>query len=351
MTDVDDPRPQDHPLIEDLVAFIDGNLDSADAAIVAAHLERCRWCSDLLRDVAPATDGDSELLDGYDFVPTPALPVTDEPRPGEIWQLDWDDDALLAVVLEHDADGYVVAALSREHAGRPDLTLRLHLDSAPDLQFYAWNVIASVPLGVFDHPVAMSSEAALEAVRSWASASGAGGSTEQGFDLRIFELDGVSLADDLHMADLAAALSGLAAAEWVPSRSLAVREMRALFAEQNLRPGRAAELSGLAPAVITDLVRGRRQATEAEAAALAPVLAVSPDELRQRPQLPVELLEAVQRPSLRAVVRRRASAQHVSEAQARVEVIDAVFALAARTTSRVRDVETWYELIRHHIDA
>ena len=54
MTNVDDPsRPEGHPLIEDLVAFVDGDLDGAEIEIVAAHLARCASCSDLVREIEP----------------------------------------------------------------------------------------------------------------------------------------------------------------------------------------------------------------------------------------------------------------------------------------------------------
>ena len=54
--------------------------------------------------------------------------------------------------------------------------------------------------------------------------------------------------------------------------------------------------------------------------------------------LPAELVQAVQRPSLRNVIRGHAAARQMSEADARLDVVNSVFALAARTTSRGRDI-------------
>lgn len=349
MTNVDDSsRPQGHPLNEDLVAFIDGDLNAAEIDVISAHLERCASCSDLVRDIEPATPGSPELIDGYDFQPTPRLPVTDEPQQGDIWQLDSDEDTLLALVLDQSGDGFIVGAVSRECSSGAALSLPLAIED--DLELFLWNVVATAPLGVFDFPVARLAEAAFEAARSWPGIRDGGLSGAGDLDLGVFEL-GVSRVDQLLRADLAAALSGVAAIDWIPESPQELRPLRDLFAERSLRPGAVAEVSGLPAPAITELLRGRRQATDVEAVALAAVLDVSPDELRQRPTLPAELVQAVQRPSLRNVIRLQAAARQMSETDVRLDVINSVFALAARTTTRVRDIETWSQLIRHHLNA
>ncbi len=349
MTNVDDPsRPEGHPLIEDLVAFVDGDLDGAEIEIVAAHLARCASCSDLVREIEPIGSGDPGLFDGYDFRPTPRLAVPDEPQPGDVWQLDSDEDALLALVLDRNDEGFVVGAVSRERSTGPGHCFSLAVED--DFALFLWNVVATVPLGVFDFPVSHLSESTFESAREWAGTSDEALSGTRDLELGVFER-GVSRIDQLLRADLAAALSGVAAADWIPETRQELRPLRDLFAERNLRPGVVAEMSGLSAPAITELLRGRRQATDDEVQSLAALLDVRPDDLRQRPMLPAELVQAVQRPSLRNVIRGHAAARQMSEADARLDVVNSVFALAARTTSRGRDIETWSQLIRHHLDA
>lgn len=342
---VDLPRPSDgHPVVDDIVALADGDLSAADAQAVSGHLGGCVACRAIFERVGAPIDlpTSDDPVDRYKFVPLSPMPVTGEPAVGDLWQLDWEADALIAVVVDIADDRFVVAPVTTEPATDPTGAARIELDE-PDTVVWAWPTSADLPLGVFSHPVGTASAGDVDTVRA-----------------RMEETSGRTLLEDLAVggldllrrADLASAVTALADAHWIADTTEDALSVRDLMADRRLLPSQVADRTGLPASAITELARGIRHADEAEAAALADVLNVPAARLRGRVSLPAALVRAIERPVHRAAIRARAAAAGITEAVARLTVAEAVLARPARTAGDTeRDVNAWSELVAHHLDA
>jgi plasmid maintenance system antidote protein VapI len=314
-------RPAQHPLDIDLVAWIDGSLNEGLAHTVEEHVAECRRCADLVAEVAGPLDGSSELEElptatGFSLTGE----VTAQPAIGEVWVLEWDDAAFLAVVTSG-ADTATVRVVPVTAEAPPDGE-----HSAPgEARFHAAAAEAvTVPLGVFRERVAADGAVEWTATTrppSWTTA--------------------------LHWATSLAALEKSRHASWVPAVADG-DSLADLVRARGLRPRDLADRTGLEPGAVTDLLRADRALTVDEAARLAEVLGVEASEL-MRVEIPPALAWAIERPTHRARIRRGAAESGRTEAEQRIIEAQAVMAVPARTTSRDRDVDTWDELLRHHL--
>lgn len=344
-SDVDMPRPfGGHPVVDDLVALADGDLSGPDAQEVRDHLDGCAACRAIFDRVGAPIDlpSSDDPVDRYTFVPLAPMPVTGEPVVGDLWQLDWEADALVAVVVDIADDHFVVAPVTTEPPSDAAEAARIQL-IVPDTIVWAWPATAEVPLGVFGHPVGTASAADVDEVRR---------RMRETRDRSLLEDLAIGGLDLLRRADLAAAVTALADAQWLPDAAEEALSVRDLMAERGLRPSLVAELTGLPASAITELARGVRRADDTEAAALADVLDVPAARLRGGVSLPGALVRAVERPVHRAAIRARAIAAGMTEAIARLAVAEAVYARPARTAGDTeRGVDAWSELVAHHLDA
>jgi hypothetical protein len=339
------PRPSDgHPVVDDLAALVDGDLSAADAQAVSGHLGGCAACRAIFERVGSPIDlpSSEDPVDRYTFVPLSPMPVTGEPVVGDLWQLDWEDDALVAVVVDVADDRFVAAPVTTEPPVKPTSAARVDLVE-PDAIVWAWPATAEVTLGVFSYPVGTASAGDVDAVRT---------GMRETSDRTLLEDLAVGGLDLLRRADLVATVTALAAAQWVPDAPEEALSVRDLMAERRLLPSQVAERTGLPASVITELARGVRHANDAEAAALADVLDAPAARLRGHVSLPAALVRAVERPVHRVAIRARAIAAGTTEAIARLIVAEAVYARPARTAGdTARDVDAWSELVAHHLDA
>jgi transcriptional regulator with XRE-family HTH domain len=332
---MDPARPDEHPLDEDLVAYADGELAAGVRENVEAHVVACEACSALLGRLTDPVAGETDdrvTAQPYSIVVIEPKPITGEPDVGDLWQLDWERGALLALVLAVDARTIQVAPVSAEDP----LDERAVAFDAGDLgaTLFAWpSLRRSVPLGVFGYPVGeiapeiatVIRDAQPAAARDWNGA--------------------------LQVADLMAVLDILSEASWAPQPAEEPLSLRELLQARGLLPAELSAATGIPASAITELLRRARTVSEEEANALGKALDVNPNLLRAPASIPAALVHAIERPVHRAALRLCALAQGISESAARMHAAEAVVAMPARTTNQERDVEAWDQLLRHHLDA
>ena len=335
---------EDHPLLDDLVAYADGELDDQTAQRIAEHLERCTACQHTVATIAPPLAVElpelDELLGDRPGTLAP-MEVDDDPLAREVWQLDWEDAAVAAVVIETDATGALVRIVTQDRPVGATEADRLSL-AEPDVALWMLPIWTHVPLGVFRYPLAISEPDALDAIPTT-------------FTPNTYPLHGDPAPTDgidaLQRAELASAVVTLAIASWLPPMIDEPLALRDLLRDQHRQPSAVADATGISPAELTSLLRGTRQATPEEADALAAVLEVPAERLRVHVSFPDALVRAVERPLLRSAIESKAMTDGMTEAASRLHTAEAVHAMAARTTRGERDVNTWTELIRQHLDA
>jgi len=324
-----------HPLEVDLVAYADGDLSPKDAAEVQAHVSSCDVCLSVLGSLAAPIAGvvvehpgpiDSGIVDLFASEPTA------DPAVGDLWRLEWEDQATLAVVTG--INGPIVSILpAAVDSPDDDIDPAVEADESPlGIPLFLWHDLSyDVPLGVFSQragavPPAAIEEAGPPRERSWAIAAA--------------------------MAEALAAVNRLAAAEWVPKRpATAPVDLAATLKQQGLIPSRIEALTGIPAARLLAFVRGSQAPTWDEALRLGELLDVDPGSLHRPVSLPDALIWAIERPVHRMKLRLRAIKDGLTEAGARFQVAEEVLARAARTTPGQREVDAWDELVRHHLDA
>jgi len=339
------PRPDEgHPVIEDLVSFVDGHLDAGAAAAVERHVSGCAACRELIAGVAPPLDGSQGApeVTEYEFEPLVPLPVTAEPGIGEVWQLDWENDAAAVLILERSELSAVVTAVTQEGPRAESTRERIDL-ARPPVSVWVLPVVATVPLGVFRCPLGWVDDGA-PALRTVIEATVAVDPIEAA------DSQPDLIADLLDRLDLTATVRSLGAASWIPDMPAVQVSLRDVFEARGLRPSVVADLTGIPVSEVTALVRRARRPTDDEAAALSAALDVPAERLRPGMDLPVGLIHAIERPVHRASIEERAVADGISEAAARFRTAEAVHAMPARTTPGERDVDTWSELIGQYLD-
>lgn len=334
----------DHPLDAELVGYADDLLADPDRERVARHVVGCGRCQRVLDELGPGwSEGDVDAvvasvavdIPGDKLATLPTLEVEGEPATGQLWLLEWAGSALLAAVLDAAGTRFLVAPATAEVPDSAEAGIPVAPAESPTgAALHLWGSLRrDVPLGVFLRPVGrlpatvVAQAASMSPVppSSWTSA--------------------------LQSAELVAAIGVLANSTWVPEPELeaTASPIAELVRAKGLRPQALAEQSGVPVAVITEIVRERRAATLDEASRLAAVLDVEPAQLRRPIHLPAALVHAVERPVHRLAIRARAAAASITEAAARLLVAQAVVATPARTTATERDVETWDQLVRHHL--
>lgn len=331
---MDNPEVARHPEEVDLVAFADGLLGDLEANAIAEHVAIC--------DVCTAALGDLDALDvpvlGIDVVVPADLSVLfqepgGDPQQGELWRLEWEANAALALVLGVDGDVFTVAPVTFEEPTDPIATV-VPVEASPvDAAMFVWHRLAQhVPLGVFLAPAGRLSAAYLK-----------------------YEPTATTFGEDtaLLMADLAMTMSALADAWTLVAEAAAPLETATALPDllRSLVPSQIRAATGIPTAAITELRRGDRSATEEEAELLASYLGMPVDAVRGRVSVPMMLARAIERPVHRVHIQALAMADRLTEMMMRRTVAEGVMPLAARTTPATeRDVAAWDELVRHYLD-
>lgn len=159
-----------HPTDLELVEFGDGLLAEPDAGVVRIHLDRCDLCRALVADIGPANWSAQ--------APTVAAPLTSgrlkdgfasthgDPRPGELWHLEWEGDATLALVLAVDSNRVQIVPVVVDTSAANGTVVWISADDGPlGVDLTAWvSLVASVSVGVLYTSFGPVSAAALAQV-------------------------------------------------------------------------------------------------------------------------------------------------------------------------------------------
>ena len=340
------PRPDEgHPVIEDLVSLVDGHLNADAAQAVERHIRGCAKCRELVAAVSPlpSVGQSAPEVTEYEFEPLVPLPVTAEPDVGEVWQLDWENDAAAVLILERSDLSAVITAVTQEQP-RPESPLERIELASPAVSVWALPFVATVPLGVFRFPLGRVDDGAATPLRTIIDA------IVPADPLEVAHSQPDLIADLLDRLDLTAAVRSLGTASWIPNMPATQVSLRDVFSTRGLRPSVVADMTGIPVSEVTALVRRARLPTDDEAEALSAALDMPAERLRPGMEFPVELIHAIERPTHRASIEERAMADGISEAAARFRTAEAVHAMPARTTRGERDVDTWSELIGQYLD-
>lgn len=145
----------DHPTDLDLAEFVDRQLPAVEAEAIQGHLEGCARCRALVAEIGPANwtarapalvvpPAPQELVAGFNRPPA-------EPRVGELWRLEWEHDAALALVLEVAGRQIrVVPTLAEPIPVGASLVQIATKDSPLQVALAAWaGLVTWLPEGVF----------------------------------------------------------------------------------------------------------------------------------------------------------------------------------------------------------
>jgi len=327
----EDVSPVAHPPLVDLLGFgQDPDSLSDEAVLTRGHVRDCRACASLLAGFEAIEDGASEL--STDLPATGQLrgPAPDEATVGEIWMLEWEHAAGLALVVGAEDDALQVMPLDGPGVAVDDEGLPLVTMGGPEpAAFVVWSDPITVPRGVFMQRLGAAS-----------------GEIPAHVDTSALEL---SWSAALARVQVLLTMEHLTAASWIPEPRQA-QPLAQLMRERGLRPSDLSGSAGLSPRVVTELHRGTRPPTADEARLLGSRLGVSPDELQGTVEIPPDLARAVERPPRRLQIRAQADLRQISEAAERMNVAHAVLGMAARTTpGAARDVNAWDELVGHYL--
>ena len=258
--------------------------------------------------------------------------------PGRLWQLQWQTRACLVAVIAVRGWHATVAAVTTDAdlAGADSLVLDASASplAAPTAVWLA--TAATVPLAAFARelgPLAVPADTLLGALRSVRSSGAVGPDAPHGIQGREHQVDTLELVDALQ-----AELAWFASADHTLSH-LVNGSAQALDATDRASRIRAVprdelEAVGLSRAALLPALRGAAL-TDAQAAALAPLLGVEADALTGQGAAPEGLLVEASSPRWFRPRAAFIAAHGYTDAEGVVELTNrAQFALAARTTGR-----------------
>ncbi|MGO9334453.1 MAG: zf-HC2 domain-containing protein [Acidimicrobiales bacterium] len=326
-----------HPTDLELAQFVDGLLNEQDADVVRRHLDGCAACRALVADIGPANWSRR--------VPTAAAPFTSgglkegfanvpgDPRPGELWHLEWEEDAALALVLAADLSSVHIVPVVVDTDAADESVVWISADDGPlGVELAAWvGLVISVPLGVLHASFGSVNAAAFVQVRQAAA-------TER------------SLASSGDMiiggyAHIAAVIGRLSAAKWAEAPAQDPIDLRKRAQDLGISVATLAQGLAVAPGEVTELFRGQRAPSPTEVEALANILQIDVLKLRRTPTIPEDMERSIERPAWRPRLRDRARKLGISEAAARRQLAVDLLPVAARTTGPTRGRPDWNQLI------
>lgn len=327
----------DHPTDLDLAEFVDRQLDNVATEAVRRHLDGCEPCQALVADMGPpnwsthepaliAPAAPSALAAGFN---RPA----GEPRPGELWRLEWQHDAVLALVLAVEGGRVrVVPAMAEPIFTGTTVVLISAEDSPLAIALAAWATLVTwVPQGVFHVSFGeVASPALAQLLRAVA--------------MRRPPLSSSDVAIPEYV-NLAAIVGRLALARWIDDDVADPVDLRARSQEVGVSVAALSETLGLTSSDVTELFRGHRVPTDEQVDVLARILEVDPRRLSRAPTIPEDMAQAIERPVWRPHIQKRARRFGISEAAARRQLAAELLPVAARTTGRSRGRPDWTQLI------
>lgn len=327
----------DHPTDLDLAEFVDRQLDNVATEEIRHHLGGCGRCRTLVADMGPANWSTHQPT----LVAPPAPPAlaggftrpAGEPHPGELWRLEWQHDAALALVLAVEgARVRVVPAMVEPISTGTNVVLISAEDSPLAIALAAWATLVTwVPQGVFHVSLGEVAPPALAQL-------------ERAVAMRRPALSSTDAAIPEYV-NLAAIVGRLALARWTDDDVADPIDLRARAQEVGVSVATLSEALGLTPSDVTELFRGHKVLTDDLVDILARVLDAEPHRLSRAPTIPEDMAQAIERPGWRPHLQKRAHRFGISEAAARRQLAAELLPVAARTTGRSRGRPDWTQLI------
>lgn len=327
----------DHPTDLDLAEFVDRQLDNVATEAIRRHLDACGLCRALLADMDPAN-----WSTNLPTLVAPSAPLAlavgftqpaGEPHPGELWRLEWQHDAALALVLEVEGERVRVVPAVVEPISTGTAAVLISAEDSPLLvAVEAWATLVTwVPIGAFH--VSFGEVASLALARLQ-RAAGMRRPTLSSIDAAIPEY-----------VNLAAVVGRLAHARWTDDDVADPIDLRARAQEVGVSVATLSETLGLTPSDVTELFRGHKVPTDDQVDVLARVLDVDPRRFSRAPSIPEDMAQAIERPGWRPHLQKRAHRFGISEAAARRQLAAELLPVAARTTGHSRGRPDWTQLI------
>ncbi len=327
----------DHPTDLDLAEFVDRQLDNVATEAIRRHLDACGLCRALLADTGPANWSTNRPT-----LVAPSAPLAlavgftqpaGEPHPGELWRLEWQHDAALALVLEVEGGRVrVVPAVVEPISTDTTVVLISAEDSPLTIALAAWATLVTwVPMGVLDVSFGKVASLALAEL-------------QRAVTMRRPPLSSTDAAIPEYIR-LAAIVGRLALARWTDDYVADPVDLRARSQEVGVSVAILSETLGVPPSDITELFRGHKVPTDDQVNALARVLDVDPLSFSRAPTIPDDMTQAIERPGWRPHLKKRARRFGISEAAARRQLAAELLPIAARTTGRSRGQPDWTQLI------
>lgn len=296
----------DHPTDLQLGAFVDGTLADGSVAEIQAHVEGCPRCRYRIDQAQPAVD--LPQLSEFPYL-TVGLPPDDRertPTVGDIWRLSWDDEDTLGVIWgvhpEHirvlpvlatgDADEWALLLGPADSSLGTDIAVSVALATT-----VAWAVLDAAVAAVAD---TTNLADLMRAFKQGTSANvPTGDPVLQPGDERLVELE--------ETGDLFARFANI---PWPPSVEATAPAadfdtLLSILGESEVERALAISNRGARP---TDIEADLIEAVTGQRPAGAP--------------LDSDVIQAIDRPKWKPVVRRRAAARHLGEADARRQLAD-----------------------------
>ena len=327
----------DHPTDLDLAEFVDRQLDNVATEAIGRHLEGCGLCRALVADMGPANW--STRHPAFVAPPAPAALAAGftrpagEPHPGELWRLEWQHDAALALVLAVEGGRVRVVPAVVEPISTGTTIVPVSAEDSPlTIALAAWATLVSwVPMGVLD-------------VSFGEVASPALAQLQRAVAMRQPPLSSADVAIPEYIS-LAAIVGRLALARWADDDMADPIDLRARSQEVGVSVTTLSEALGVSPGDVTELFRGHKVPSDDQVDVLARILEVDPRRFRRAPTIPEDMVQAIERPGWRPHLKKRARRFDISEAAARQQLAAELLPVAARTTGRSRGRPDWAQLI------
>lgn len=268
---------------------------------------------------------------------TALLDTTREPGPCQLWRVRWAETSLLALVTEVRGDGIRAVPVTLEPGFVTDTSfLADESETSLETSVVIWEQLSTLlPFRVFDRQLGgLGSETLEEMKTSTIPISRRGLSIKDVMDPRA-EL--VALLQD--------SLDNLSAAHWAPSGSGTLPDR---FEDYQIDPSRLRDLLNVKPQEVLKLMRGSGAVTTLHAKLLADATASEPEEwLEANPELPGEVVEALDAPTHRGLLRLLSVERGMDEPSTwRVTGRD-LFALAARQTGEA--APSWGQRLERYL--
>jgi plasmid maintenance system antidote protein VapI len=319
-----------HPSDAQLAQWLDGDAPDADAVAMSSHLETCDECqrvASALRDLGTFTSSDA-----VPPIPIPSVvagafrsPSLPDPNSRQLWQLEWNGEGVLALLVDVRDAEVVVAPATVERTMRDKGCVVIDAVRSPlGMETFVWmGLQTSVPLGVLSV--------------FFGTVSG---------DLHVDATDDAAVIRRSHdvraqyRAELASRLWRIADADTIALHGWNVLDLPQRLRERSLPPRAVAEQLDMPINEVTLLTRGHARISDQQLHRLSELLGVEEDDLIAPPSSEqLHVFVAVQHPRRREALRMRASTLGIGEGMARADVADRVLAAAARTAGGDRDVE------------